>query len=266
MVREHQQCCYEISYIVSGKGRYIINRESYNVQEGDIILNAPGEFHACIADEIHPFRYFYVGFDLVDHGLEESPFAIIRNLFDHPLKPVLPDKVGIETPFIRIFSEIINLNDFSSFMIETYLRQLLVLAYRNYYESWEDSHAPSTGIEATKQLVYEMINYMDTNLSQINELTRIADQFHYSYSYLSHVFSKAMGITIKEYYNNKRFEQAIDMLKRGKVTVTQIAEELKYQSIHTFSRAFRKRFGLSPTEYQQITMIAKNAQADNKNG
>jgi AraC-like DNA-binding protein len=152
------------------------------------------------------------------------------------------------------------LKNYSALMIEMYLREIIVLAYRNFYDSWTIEYVPCIKGEDPKQTVYEVINYIDINLLQITELTQIADKLHYSYSYLSHIFTKEVGLTIKEYYNRKRFEKAVEWLKNGEMNVTLIAERLQYQSIHTFSKAFRKNFGISPTEYQTLSMNAKKEQ------
>jgi AraC-like DNA-binding protein len=66
------------------------------------------------------------------------------------------------------------------------------------------------------------------------------------------VFTQETGISIKEYYQKKRFEEAVEMLKGSNFSITQIAQDLQYKSIHTFSRAFRKNFGISPTAYHEL--------------
>ncbi|MBP1992516.1 AraC family transcriptional regulator [Paenibacillus eucommiae] len=254
IVGEHKQYCYEISYIVSGRGFYYMNGQSYPVQEGDIIVNVPGGLHDCRADDVAPFRYFYLGFDFINNSGEQSPFTHIRKMLNQIPNPITTNKVGIDTPFVNIFKELLDLNNYSAFMVEAYLRQIIVLAYRSFYSNWATEYAPvMRGDDSeSKQTVYEVINYIDLNLHQIAELTEIADKLHYSYPHLSHLFSKEVGLTIKDYYNLKRFEKAVEWLKSGELKVTQIAEKLHYQSIHTFSKAFRKNFGIAPTEFQAL--------------
>ena len=42
------------------------------------------------------------------------------------------------------------------------------------------------------------------------------------------------------------------LLKNNDLSITEIAEMLQYQSINSFSKAFRKNIGISPSEYQVL--------------
>lgn len=252
VIGEHRQHCYEISYITSGEGLFFTNGQSYPVKKGDIYINIPGEMHDGIASRTDPFRYFYVGFHFADTPIEQNPFIHIKKMLDQIKNPVLQDRFNIHDPFISIFNEIINTGMYSDLMIKTYLQQIVVTAYRNFFESWEKEYVPVNESEKSRKIVYDIINYIDMHLCKIGDLTRIASELGYSYSYISRIFSNETGLGIHEYYNKKRFEKAVEWLGKGEMSVTLIAESLQYQSIHSFSRAFHKYFGMSPTEYQMI--------------
>lgn len=252
VIGDHIQCCYEISYIVSGSGYYYCNGQPYRVNKGDVFLCLPGEHHDGKADITDPFRYFYVGFNFDTFHNEQDPFMHIRKMFDQRKNPVIRDKFGIQALFVNIFNELINLKDYASLVIKAYLHNIIILAYRNFYDSWVKDYKPQDNMNKAEQIVYEIVNYIDINLCGITELTQIANKLGYSYSHLSHVFSDEIGLTIKEYYNRKRFEKAIEWLKESEFSITQIAEKLQYQSIHSFSKAFHDKFGISPKEYQSV--------------
>lgn len=252
VIGDHIQSCYEISYIVSGKGLYVNQGRQYAVEEGDVFLCLPGEQHDGFADMIDPFRYFYVGF-MFDANLVEDNFLIhIKKMFDQSRSPITKDKFGIKAPFVNILNELINLKKYSTFMIKTYLYQIVVLTYRNIFEGWQKEYEPENSYDEKAKIVYEVINFIDLNLCRIVDLTSIADVLGYSYSHLSHIFSKEIGITIKDYYNQERFKKAIELLNDTDYSITAIARMLQYHTIHTFSKAFRNNFGISPTEYQAI--------------
>lgn len=252
IIGNHVQFCYEISYIASGRGYLFTDGCSYPVKQGDIFLSLPEEQHCGIADTIDPFRIFYVAFNFSDLQDGHNFLVNIRKMFDQKNKPVVPDRFDIQNPFISILNELKNLKDYSYEMIKAYLQQIIVLAYRDFFDKWENRYTPRNNMDETKQIVYDIISYIDVNLGKITELTQISNALSYSYSYLSHVFSKEIGLTIKEYYNRKRFEKAVEWLKNSNMTVTLISEKLQYQSIHTFSKAFHKNFGISPTKYQSL--------------
>jgi AraC-like DNA-binding protein/mannose-6-phosphate isomerase-like protein (cupin superfamily) len=245
----HKQFCHEISYIVSGKGVFSTDGVEYGVKKGDVYLNRPGEVHDVVADKVDPVRYFYAAFSLRDEEAESGVLHSVVAGLDGVINPCTPDRYDLYTPFVSIFNELINGKRYSESMIESCLRQLIILAFRDYCEGTQDGYAPKPSMERSRQLVYDIVNYIDSNLCKIGDLSDICARFDYSYSYLSHVFSRVMEQSLQEYYDGKRFETAASWLGSGSLSVTDIAEKLHYQSIHSFSRAFRQRFGMSPTQY-----------------
>lgn len=251
-IGEHRQYCYEISYIVSGKGYYSSNENKYPVKAGDIYLNIPDELHNGLADPVDPFRYFYVGFTFNTDNCDQNPFTHIKKMFDRVKCPVAQDRLDVKNPFLNIFHELINLKEYSSLMIKICLHQLILLTYRNFFEEWEKEYIPQKDASNSRNIIYQVVNYIDNNLLNMKELTQIACELGYSYSYLSHTFSRETGLSIQEYYNQKRFEKAGELLKNNDLSITEIAEMLQYQSINSFSKAFRKNIGISPSEYQVL--------------
>lgn len=260
----HFQFCYEISYFTSGCGHYCSDDKRYPVKAGDIYLSLPGEIHNGHADDSDPFRYFYIGFGFDTANSEYGRFAHVQRMFDQVRVPVAADKFGLETPFLGIFNELINLKEFSDELIKSYIDQIIFLAYRNFFDSWEKAYSRQSDIDANQDIVYEIIHRIDRNLENgtIIKLPQLGEALGYSYSHLSHLFSQKTGLTIKQYLNRKRFEKAVEWLKESDYSITEISDKLGYQSIHTFSKAFRKSYGLSPTDYQQMIGNRKKGTTD----
>ena len=72
----------------------------------------------------------------------------------------------------------------------------------------------------------------------------------YSYSYLSRLFSSTMGSTLRQYYNQRRFEKAVELLREPR-TLADIAEQLGFADTANFCRAFKKQYKISPGEYRR---------------
>lgn len=259
-IGEHVQYCYELSYIAAGKGIFTCDSAAYEVREGDLVLHRPGQRHNGIADREDPFRYFYIGFtfeEQAEGAAEADVFLHIARMFRQVAAPIVHEQQAISAPFVGLFQELLNLGGYSSLMIEAYVRQLLIAAYRAFYERLAVQYEPKVKSGQAAQIVYRIIHHIDAHLPELGTLTDIAAEMNYSYSYLSHIFSRETGQTIKEYYNRKRFEKASEWLRAGQLSVTQIAQRLHYQSIHSFSKAFRNYCGMSPTEYQALAAHLK---------
>ena len=252
VVKEHKQICHEISYVVSGSGYFYTNGEKYRVEKGDIFFSRPGEIHKCEADKENPYRYFYLGFSVEPDKKGNFSHIPVNKMFDSIKCPVLWDEFHIEVPFQNALDEIYNSRSYMDTMIKTYLFQIIIITYRNFFEHHRLTHYKKKGESGMSDMVYKVINYIDINLHDIVHLSSLEQVLGYSYSYISHLFAKETGITINSYYQDKRFEKAIELLKDPSQSITHISKSLQYQSVHVFSRAFRQKFGMPPTTYQDM--------------
>jgi len=85
----------------------------------------------------------------------------------------------------------------------------------------------------------------------INEL---AEKFSYSRSHLSKIFKQEYGMSLKSYIDTLRLEKAKEMLAYSERTISEIAHELDFKDIYTFSRFFKRNTGLSPKHYRKTEM------------
>ena len=83
-------------------------------------------------------------------------------------------------------------------------------------------------------------------------IPEIADRLNYSYSHLSYIFSNEIGMSLQTYYNQKRIDTAERLLRETTMSINDIALKLRYQSIHSFSKAFKKVTGMAPSQYRMI--------------
>ena len=60
-----------------------------------------------------------------------------------------------------------------------------------------------------------------------------------------------MGITLKGYYTQRRFEKAAEMLSQD-ISIAVIAETLQFADIPSFCKAFKLYYHISPKKYQQL--------------
>ncbi|HHV51062.1 MAG TPA: AraC family transcriptional regulator [Clostridiales bacterium] len=255
-VEKHEQFVHEITFVLSGCGSFIINDRQYEVKKGDLIINRIGETHEILSSKEAPIRFAYIGFRFKDEI--QGPIAQIKEFIENPSHCIA--NVGYNYPFIQsafsnLFSEILLKDFFSEVMIESYIHQILGLTYRTFSQKKFIKYITSES--ADQKLVYDIVNYIDTKVESIERLSDLCDVFGYSYTYLAQKFKSIMGESLKTYLNKQRFNKAIENLQRGR-NVTEVSEEMGYQSIHAFSRAFKKFVGMSPSEYKKWVEENKN--------
>ena len=91
--------------------------------------------------------------------------------------------------------------------------------------------------------------YCDPELSN----TELAARYGISEVYLRRLFLEKYGTTPHRYILALRIERAKQLLAHGVLSVGKIAEECGFSSLYHFSRSFKARVGLTPSEY-----ISKN--------
>lgn len=88
--------------------------------------------------------------------------------------------------------------------------------------------------------------YVDHHLGEEIRMCDIADHLDLNYSYFSRMFRQAAGNSFSRYVYERRMQEARARLDRGE-RVKDVAALVGYQEVKSFSRAFRRRFGVAPS-------------------
>jgi AraC-like DNA-binding protein len=126
---------------------------------------------------------------------------------------------------------------------------LMLLKYRNMLLDNNSNHQSAEMDDDAKASVQQAIQYIEEHLLTIRDLKEVSDALGYSLTHLSRLFTKELGIALQNYYNKRKWKKTLDLLEADTLSITQIAKIMQYESIHTFSRAFKNAIGLSPSQY-----------------
>ena len=107
----------------------------------------------------------------------------------------------------------------------------------------------------------EYIRYVSYTLSYIHEnftekilIQDIADHLNISTRYLSKIFSQHMNLTILNYINIYRINQAIELMINPSLSLTSIATQIGLKDSQHFSKLFRNIIGLTPNRYRKLLL------------
>lgn len=92
--------------------------------------------------------------------------------------------------------------------------------------------------------------YIENQLQVVNSLQDISEKFQLSPTYICRLFRNYRGISFNEYLTAKKMEAAQAMLLQGK-SVRDVANALGYQDAFYFSKVFKKKNGVTPSEFKQ---------------
>lgn len=98
----------------------------------------------------------------------------------------------------------------------------------------------------------EIACYIEANYLENLQVAEIAWKFGYNPKYLVRLFRTFMNTTVIEYINEVRLRVAEGLLLSTNNTVFSIAENSGFNSYRNFMKVFKKKYGISPTQYRNV--------------
>jgi len=262
------------TYIEQGEAIFVLNGVSYRMGEGDAILMTPFMPHIIRSTSDQPLIQYIMHFDC-RYDRERSEWDIVgkggekqRHVPDHErmfasFPPVAhireADRIDLKRRFLALYKEYMDKQHVHSLMLKSIALELIVIFLRN------QTNQPAREMKITKgwSILESCINYIQKNYhNSALDNGKIGDVVGVSPSHLSHLFKEQLGITVHKYLTHVRMEHAKKRMLDNKFTLTQIAEQVGFSSIHHFSRAFKNMVGMTGSKYMALHSNMGNSDLD----
>ena len=113
-------------------------------------------------------------------------------------------------------------------------------------------------IEAkNKNLAMEIKSYIHTNFANDISIDDLCKYFYCSRGTLINKFKEEYGKTIHQYLLDFRLEQSLDLLRNKDLSIQEIAITCGFKDANYFSKSFRRKFSISPSEYK-LSILHEN--------
>ena len=244
---------YEIVFVNSGA--LTINSEDYSgtLFENEMIIHRPDTLHSLSCSAESAPEVIIIGFECNSHRIDDfsklplhlgdsnvKKLAEIvkegRNVFMPPYNvPVFDMKKKRHQLFA------------SEQMLKILLEYFLIRLVREYNFS---VNAAEEGADAPL-LINEIIAYVNDNYLEKITIDELAFLFKTNRATLCRDFKRNTGKTLVEFVNAKKFEAAKYKILNSTETFTKIAEDLNFESIHYFTRFFKKMSGMTPKDFRR---------------
>lgn len=242
----------ELTIVLSGRTRYVVEGVSYEVEAGDMIVCNPGVRHQNFQHRDETSVQFFTGFTGY-HFRNMPQDSIILRDGGYLLRPGSEAKREISKHCYEMIAENEACQAGKYFMLKTHLMQIVLLMIREIIESGESKQRGCTFENYNKSYaVKRIINYLNENYEHKISLDQIAHNMYLSPVYISKIFKEETGESPINYLIKIRLERAREILEDTESSsVKSIANQVGYEDVYHFSKLFKKYYGVSPLNYKK---------------
>lgn len=251
----HTHNYFEINFVSSGSCTFYFEKESRTLREGELCIIAPGSMHDLhIADDSTVYCIM-----LRKSTFNTSFFSLLsqKDLLSHFFRTILqgdshPNYLlffvkstdWIKTIIRNALGECQKNDSYSNISCISWINLLFSALLRGYNDTLQ-FYNYQMGSDFSLVLQYIQHNYQTLTLSSLAEF------FHYSEPHLSTLIKQNTGYNFTELIKQLRMADAVSYLTNTNMKVSEIAEQVGYNSADHFSRVFRSTYKVSPQEYRK---------------
>ncbi len=241
----HDHSFFEIFYLLDGSIEHEFNGKKTLLRAGDIYFLNPEDSHIFLREK--------------DNIAKHRDIILRKNFFRSVCNYISPDLYAdyTENKIKKHFHlSPTKMNEFEN-------------AFRNI--STLSTTRPDLAMASARATLAELFGLLishqiEAQLRYPEWFQKLLDQFNnpaklcegldgilstcfYSKEHICRVFKKLMGVTMTEYLNIKRLEQAANLLIYTQQQVTKISNDLGFSSVSYFNKIFKEKYGCSPTHF-----------------
>ena len=219
----HSHNCWELVYQLSGETKTVVGDKSLTVSPGDVWIMPPQTLHKGVSSE--GFRDFSV--KIADAGV--NVFVLIK------------DESGDILTLLQILERVMTERGTGYAAIADGIYEVISAMVKSALDSPNESKA----VRTMKDILYENISNSDFRLADAVEKTG------FDRDYFRRMFKRETSKNPLEYLIDLRITRAKQLLERqADITVGDVAKSVGFDSGLYFSTCFKKKVGISPTEYR----------------
>lgn len=246
-ITSHTHKFFHLLFVAGGKGRITIEGIEYEMNANDLFLCPPGYEHSFISDKTFPLKTIEVKFNIYQDALyndiKDVHGKIAVNLPD--IKFFFEDLTTQARERKQLYKEIISANIF------TILMKILGSIGGNNENEVHIGNINITNYSYKDVDFHIIFDYIYKNLNSPLNLKELASLVHVDPTHLCHIFKEKYYISPIQYVSNLKLKMAKELLANSELSITEIAENLGFQTVHYFSRYFKKKEKVSPKEFKR---------------
>lgn len=246
----------ELTLITNGEMIYQINNQKYHVKKGNVIFCNINALHTGSMYHDHDCTYTSITFDpRLIYGIEGSS---IHNKYVKPLVNNFSLSSFCfdcsEDWHISIRDSILRISKLYEVKAETYEIDILIemfMIVKKIHLNMSNNSKFSYYDKLNYDRIRTIMLFIENNYNSELTLNDIANQVHLCKNECCRIFKHYMFQSLFDFILDIRIEKSINFLMESSYSISEIASMVGFNDSNYFSRIFKKKKGLSPTQYRK---------------
>jgi len=241
----HEFC--KVLLLISGRGGYVVDGQRYLLQPGDVVLIGSRSAHRPELEEDSAYERIIIYIDPGFLQQSSTDDCDLLQLFSarhgHVLRLRENERKKVFALAQALEKELSGAEYGRILLSNGALLRLLVEIGRSQRREGALNPNPVTPDDAR---VVEWMQYLDRHLSEDLDMDALAERFFISKFHMMRLFRQETGFTIHTYLLQRRLLAARQLIERG-MRATEACYRSGFRSYSSFTRAYNKHFGTTPT-------------------
>ena len=237
---------YHLHFIIDGKGTFQVHGKTWHLSRRQLFLCPPDTPLCYSSDSEDPWHYAWVSF----YGPKASLW-LKQAGFDSE-NPVRDSYIPVEQ-FTILIQQLLNTwkpatgNDLRRLSCLFHLMSLLISS-----NTAENAFPAGSKADTNATLFAQALEFISDNYDCNIHVQDISNYLGISRSRLCSLFQSHQGQTPQNYLLLFRMQKAQELLTSTNFGIQDISHQIGYPDSQTFSKAFRRVYHISPSEYQKL--------------
>lgn len=238
---------YKLFILKSGTGAYSIDGQRYTLVDGDLVFIGKQQIHRPEFDSDFPYERIIIYIDpdfLQGHSDINCNFIkIFDGTWGHVLR-VSESQRKFLFELIALLEDELENNHYGRAVMSNAILMQLLLRIARYMQNIDNQIVKP--VDTMNPRTLEILKYIEENITEEITIDDLAERFFISKYHMMRTFKDEIGQTIHNYVTERRLLFAKSLIHQG-ISATESCYQAGFKSYSSFTRAYGKRFGTTPT-------------------
>ena len=247
----HQEA--ELIYVTGGHLKVCVWSEAFHVTSGDIVIVLPHAIHSIEQIGSERAEYYNIVFDFSIFGKDAGydkylkPFLTHEKTVNYCERKGSPLNESLKPLLLSLIEHRKSSYTTHEYLVKSHLFMIMHLLNRHCVDAEENELALHQTYDKLKAALY----WVQLSYAKKTPIKKAAALCGFSESHFMKLFRELTGMSFTAYLINYRLELAANQLTKTDLSIIEISGNCGFHNHSYFTRAFVKKYGVTPTAYRK---------------